>query len=218
MTKLELREGIFGELTYLFRPAGNKDKPSILLLHGLSGDESSMWVLEHALPSGGLIAAPRGIYPHALGGYSWLPGPLSGWPSLKDFQPTVQSFQYLLDDLESHTHFDRERVALVGFSQGSALAFAIAVSNLLHPIAIVAVAGFLPEGEVDSLEHTPIFWGHGSQDKIVPPAQAQLGIHRLQEIGARVEYCQADVGHKLGLECTRGLKYWWQNHVFPEWE
>ena len=43
----------------------------MILLHGLGGNEDVMWVLETALPPGGLVAAPRGTFPSVAGGYSW---------------------------------------------------------------------------------------------------------------------------------------------------
>ena len=54
-------------------PEGPGPHPLMLLLHGWTGDENAMWIFANRLPKNVLLVAPRGIYPTALGGYSWQP-------------------------------------------------------------------------------------------------------------------------------------------------
>jgi phospholipase/carboxylesterase len=180
--------------------------PPVLLLHGLYGDENAMWVLEHALPPMGLTAAPRGLYEVAEGGYSWVDEPLSGWPTAGSFRPAVDALALLLGDLREAHDLGERRPVLLGFSQGAALAFAGAAA--LNAAAVVAAAGFLPEGGLDRLAGLPVFWGHGTGDEMVPVERAREGATRLRALGAEVTLCEAEVGHKLGIECLRGLKTW----------
>ena len=102
---------------------------------------------------------------------------------------------------------DRSLV-LAGFSQGAALALSATALGILQPDAVVALAGILPLGDLTGLHSVPIFWAHGKRDLVVPVERARRDIERLRQAGASLTYCEADVGHKLGAECFRGLRQW----------
>ena len=109
--------------------------------------------------------------------------------------------------LDQH-ELDLGRTVFVGFSQGSALAFLLAERQSMCPAAVVSLAGYLPGGDLAQLNGLPVFWGHGSQDQTIPVSRARLDVQRLEDLGAEVRYCEAEVGHKVGVECMRGLKGW----------
>lgn len=192
--------------TYLLRIPKSDPIASVIMLHGLGGNEHSMWALESALPRDTAIVSPRGSFKVGDESYSWVETTLAGWPRVEDFIPSVQALQKMIVDLKEDDVLDVEKLFLLGFSQGAGLAFAAA--STLKPTAVIAAAGFLPQGDLGILQNMPIFWGHGIEDGWVPIAKAREGAQKLAEIGARVDFCEAQVGHKLGLECFQGLKKW----------
>lgn len=198
---------------YGFR-AGNKTHPlHILMLHGWSGDERVMWVLESVLPEQAPVASLRGVFPLERNGYQWTHQAASIDTKAADFSGAIEAVQWTLERLTEKHGFDPERLVLMGFSQGAALSFALA-ENLDHsPRAIVALAGYRPIGSNDLVKDVPIFWGHGTQDVLVPIERARDDVSKLERLGAKVNYCEADVGHKLGIECTRGLKHWFETLI-----
>jgi phospholipase/carboxylesterase len=197
-----------GGLGYRLREGANKHVPPIVMLHGLSGDEKVMWVLEAVLPKGGLVASPRGLYPLPDGGYRWKARSAGYRSSVSDFVPAVKALVRTVEDLEQRTGMDRRRLVLLGFSQGAGVAFAAAALSALRPAALVALAGYLPEGDVRSLAGLQVYWGHGLRDDMIPIERARSGVERLREVGAVVNFCETDVGHKLGVECARDLRTW----------
>jgi phospholipase/carboxylesterase len=178
------------------------------MLHGWSGDETVMWVLETVLPKPRLIAAPRGLYPLPSGGYQWADGGGGLSSSMEDFHDGVQAVDAVLDDLREKDGLDPAGLVLMGFSQGAALSFALAAAGDLVPRGLISLAGFVPQGSLDRLQRVPVFWGHGSRDELVPITRAHQDLDRLSSTGVDVTFCEADVGHRLGIECTRGLKRW----------
>ena len=142
--------------------------------------------------------------------------PSTGRSTFEDFRPGVTFVERLLDTLAAERGLDRGRMVLVGFSQGAALAFAVAREDRLRPRGIVALAGVLPDGDVGRLRGIPIFWGHGTQDTHVPIEAARADVERLRRVGASVQMCEADVEHRVGVECMRGLKQWWLAHFSDE--
>ena len=198
-------------LAYRLRAETDAQSPQVLMLHGLSGDENSMWALESARPAGSLLIAPRAPFEQRQGGYAWLPV-LKSWPPLvEEFGEAVERLEDLLDSLESV--LDRDRLVLMGFSNGAAMSLASAMTPMSTQAAgIIVAAGHLPQGEIDPLREIPIFWGHGTRDSFIPIEIARQDVDRLRQLGTQITYCETDVGHKLGLECMRGLGEWFHEN------
>jgi phospholipase/carboxylesterase len=208
MTEPILRQGPEGGVPYRLNLDPSASGLPVLMLHGWSGDETVMWVLETVLPHPRLIAAPRGLYPLAAGGYQWADGAGGLNSSMKDFQEGVQAIRAVVDELAARDDLDPTMLVLMGFSQGAALSFALAQIGDLTPRGLISLAGFIPHGSLDRLRGIPVFWGHGNRDQLVPIGRARQDLDRLESAGGDITFCEADVGHRLGIECTRGLKRW----------
>ena len=184
--------------------------PFHLLLHGWTGDENAMWVFANRFPKDHLLVAPRGIYPAPAGGYAWHTNPNRSAPRVEDFRPAVDRLTQLLDSPEIPTS-DLSRLNITGFSEGAALAYTFSVICPLNVQAIAGLSGFLPEEISPLLENQPlsgknVFITHGTRDHLVPVSRARTAAELLEAAGARVTYCEDDVGHKLSASCFRGLE------------
>jgi len=51
-----------------------------------------------------------------------------------------------------------------------------------------------------------MFVAHGTQDNLVPIDRARASMALLEQAGARLTYCEAEVGHKVSADCLRGLE------------
>ena len=193
---------------YRLRVGVEPEVPPVIMIHGKGGDEKAMWVLEGVLPKGGSVASPRGPYLLSEGGYQWKESTTGEWPSIMDFAGAGEALLRMVDDLEIRFGLDRTHLVFMGFSQGAALAFAGAALGMLHPAALISLAGYLPEGDVNLLRGSRVFWGHGLRDDLVPITRARKDVAKLRSVGADVHYCETDIGHKLGVECARGLNLW----------
>ena len=200
--------GEAGGLVYLLRVGEDPSVPPVIMLHGKGGDEKVMWVLEGVLPKGGLVASPRGPYPLPEGGYQWKESTNGEWPSIMDFARASEALLRMVDDLVRRFRLDRDHLVLMGFSQGAALVFAGAALGMLHTAALISLAGYVPEGDIHLLHGSRVFWGHGLRDDLVPIERARDDVARLRDVGADVDYCETDIGHKLGVECAHGLNIW----------
>ena len=118
----------------------------LLLLHGWTGDENSMWVFSSKAPDDTWIAAPRAPHTAEQGGYSWRmlhPGTW-GLPTLNDLKPAADSLIRLVDEVSASVGIDATQFDVAGFSQGGALTNVLA---LLYPQRIrtaAVLAGFMP--------------------------------------------------------------------------
>jgi phospholipase/carboxylesterase len=196
-------------LKYLI-PEGEGPFPVILMLHGWTGDENSMWVFGSKMPPGALLIAPRGLYASSLGGYSWYPEKQHSLPKLDDFSEGIAALQAIVN-AEVFSPGDFSGLRMVGFSQGAALVYSFALRRPDLVRSFAGLSGFVPEGAHELVSSCPLdgkfaFVAHGAQDQIVPVDRARQGVDLLQQAGAQVTYCEDDVGHKLSAACFRGMQ------------
>ena len=198
----------------LREPEGTGLFPVVLLLHGWTGNENSMWVFGSQLSQRYLLVAPRGPYVSnhpKYAGYSWIKKSSGEFPWFEDFQPSLPALLDLLEELSRQYEGDFSKINLAGFSQGAALSYAI---TLLYPERVnkvAGLAGFLPLHsdeivETKPLKKMPVFMAHGSQDETVPLSMAYEAKDKLAQAGAVVSFCEADVGHKLGSDCFKAFR------------
>ena len=198
------------------RHAAQKPARFLLLLHGWTGDEDSMWIFARKFPADRWIAAPRGPHAAKEGGYSWRPlhSPQAkdwGLPTLSDLKPAADGLIHLVDDLSASIGVDATQFDVAGFSQGGALTNLLA---LLYPQRIrkaAVLAGFMPAGVEDLLARRVLagkrfFVAHGTQDKLIIVERARQSVELLEQAGAQVTFCEAEVGHKVSADCLRGLE------------
>ncbi len=199
--------------TLRVRPAYAKVPRLLLLLHGWTGDEDSMWVFVRNFPVGYWIVAPRAPHPTKPSGYSWRPyrDGVHDPPHFDDLCPSAEALHSLIDEYSSSIGVDASQFDVMGFSQGAALAN---VFTLLHPDRIHRVgvlAGFVPIGSESllsdhRLKDKPFFVAHGTQDEMVKIEFARQSVELLKRAGAKVTFCEDEVGHKLSINCLRALE------------
>ena len=182
------------------------------MIHGWMGDENSMWVLARKLSPGISVLAPRGPYPVAEGGYSWRkirPGSW-GMAPLEDLIPAANALLAFVEDWSTSIGLRVSQFDLMGFSQGAAMVYTLA---LMHPERVkrlVALSGFFPANAnslfpIERLSGKPIFVSHGRQDPLLPVDQARNTVAMIRNVGAKVKYCESDDGHKVSMECMRDM-------------
>jgi predicted esterase len=185
------------------------------MLHGWTGDEFSMGIFASRMPKKAWLVLPRGIYPSPLGGFSWFGEQGKQWPWVDDFRPAMDAlFELLVPE-----HFPGaalESFSLVGFSQGAALAYALAFLYPAKVSSLAGLAGFLPDGCQALSRNLPlkgkrVFVAHGTQDERVPVEKARSCVEVLREAGGEVDYCEEEVGHKLGTGCMGGLRNYFKD-------
>ena len=187
----------------------------MLLIHGLTGDENSMWVFARDLASQYWMVAPRAPHPTGLPeqGYSWRPLQFDSLNQvgLDLLGSTADGLLHLVDEYSAAAGFEAGTFDVMGFSQGGAVASVLA---FLHPERIRKagiLAGFVPRG-LESLvperplQGKPFFVAHGTQDEMVSIDRARASIDILEQAGAQVTYCEDNVGHKVSITCLRALK------------
>ena len=169
-----------------------------------------MEIFASSLPGDCLQVFPRGPIPASEGGYGWVPARDGAFPGLGQFQAVCARFMDALDGEISSKLASGLPVDLVGFSQGAAMCYALA---LLYPqrfTLIAALAGFMPEPpsgfDLAGSKIQSFFIAHGSRDDTIPVEAARRSAEILTAAGVSVDYCESDAGHKLAAQCFKRLK------------
>ena len=203
-----------------------KPKRLLLLIHGFTGDENSMWVFARSLSFDYWMIAPRAPLSAGTSGYTWRPlhnpdssldsGQDFGKPSLEQLRPSAEALMRLVDEYQASTWIDanseeRQSIDVMGFSQGAVMCN---ILSFLYPQRIRTVgilAGSIPSGLEELVPNRPLegkefFVAHGTQDETVTIERARHSVALLEQAGARVTYCEDEVGHKVSAHCVIALK------------
>ena len=211
VTNTELIE--FNGWTLRISPSHSASPRLLVLIHGWTGDENSMWVFTRALSPDYWMIAPRAPYAGEPSGFSWRPAETfaEGRPTLKMFLPAAEALIHFIDEYAAPLKLDALQFDLMGFSQGAAM---VNVMGMLYPERVRkmgVLAGFVPMGSDELILKKPltgknIFVAHGTQDQMIPIELARASMKLLEQAGAQVTYCEDEVGHKLSANCLRALE------------
>ena len=203
----------FNDWTLRIREAQSASPRLLVMLHGWTGDENSMWVFARRISHDHYLIAPRAPHPADSSGFSWRPPQALtfGRPSLEMLQPAAEGLIRLIDEYSASVKLDASQFDLMGFSQGAAM---VNVVGLLFPQRVRkmgVLAGFMPSGLEENISKKPlagknIFVAHGTQDQMIPIDRARASMALLEQAGAHVTYCEDEVGHKLSANCLAALE------------
>lgn len=209
----ELRRA--GLVHRLAQPNGAGPHPTVVMLHGRSGNEDVMWIFARAVPQEWLLVAPRAIKEDPAGGYSWRIREKEEWPSLVEFDVPVGAVIDFIEALPELYGADLDHLYLMGFSQGAATAYAVAMRHRQLVQGIAGLVGFVPMecedmAAAQPLADLPIFMAVGRQDPRIPYSRSLACAQTLNLAGADLDYHEYDMAHRLNAEAMRDLKAWWQ--------
>lgn len=144
-------------------------RPLLVLLHGYGSHEGDLFGMSPGLPLEPVIASLRAPIAES-GGFAWWSrgaGTPAGAPDGSDVDAAAAAVIAWLGTLDSTS------VALLGFSQGAALALQLNRAAPGRFAATVSLSGFVAPGdhpgdaELARLR-PPVFWGRGTADPVIP--------------------------------------------------
>lgn len=181
------------------------------MIHGWTGDETSMEVFSKTLPQDSLVIYPRAPLPAQPSGFGWVEPHEEVWPPMPRFESVCRNLVSRLDSLMNETGLPHPpRWNIAGFSQGGAMGYALGYyfPDRLEKVAVLS--GYFPEPDpqlpVPDLSGLSFFIAHGSRDETVPLEQAIRGRSWLKKASAHIIFCESPVGHRVSADCMKGLK------------
>ncbi len=198
---------------------------TILWLHGLGadGNDFAPIVPELVRPE---WPALRFVFPHAKVRPVTINGgvPMRAWYDIVSQQidqradeAGVRESMAEVDALiarERDRGVPPQRLVLVGFSQGGAIALAAGLRREAGLAGIVGLSTYLPMAPKTATEitaagkRTPVFMGHGAQDPVVGIGLGQRSRELIEQLGVPVAWHSYPMQHSVCAEEIRDLGDW----------
>ena len=187
-------------------PAQGPATHLVVLVHGYGADGNDLIGLaQHwrgLLPTVAFAAPNAPTRVPGSQGYQWFPiSRLDPHEMKKGVEAAAPVLEEYLDGELARLNLPPERLALVGFSQGTMLSLHLGLRRAVKPAAIVGFSGLLPGPPPELAEFPPILLTHGDQDQVIPPQALFLAAGQLGAAGAGVQWHLASgIGHGIDPE------------------
>jgi len=204
---------------------GQNPTHSVIWLHGLGADGHDFAPIVPELVSP-TWPALRFVFPHAPVRPVTVNGgmPMRAWYDItgmdlvsrqdeSGMRASIASVDKLIAQ-ENERGVPTHRILLAGFSQGGAIALAGGLRHAEPLAGVIALSTYLPMHDSFATERhpantaTPIFWGHGSADPIVPLTRGVTSRDLLRSLGYQVDWHTYPMPHSVCGEEVADLQGW----------
>lgn len=183
-------------------PQTGKASELVVLVHGYGADGDDLIGLAAPLAEhlpGAAFVAPHAPYPCPGARFMWFPitdlDPRAMHQGVSAAAPLLHAF--IEEELQRYG-LAADRLALIGFSQGTMLSLHLAL-GALKPAAVLGFSGVLTGGAAPNRNLPPIFLAHGSDDPVIPVDALFMTAAALAASGGRVQWhITPQMGHGIG--------------------
>jgi len=188
--------------------------PTLILLHGRGADEEDLLGLSSHLDPRFLVLSARApfAFPYG-GGYTWYEVGTVGTPDPSMFKTSYEKLSTFLQDAVAQYPVDRQKVFLLGFSMGTVMSYAMALTQPHLFRGVVANSGYIPEGT-----HLELRWNaiasveflvtHGTMDPVIPVQLARRAKELLTGANAKFSYKEYPMAHQISEESLADVAAW----------
>ena len=194
--------------------------PLILLLHGYGSNEEDLFSFATELPDEYYIISARAPYDMQYGAFAWYAinfdadeNKFSDHEQAKVSRDLIAGF---IDELIQTYPIDTKKVALVGFSQGAILSYAVALSYPEKVQKVVAMSGYLNLEIIaedylkNNFTNLKLFASHGTVDQVIPVEWARKTPAIVENLGINITYKEYPIGHGVAPQNFYDFKNWIQ--------
>ena len=203
-------EPLLSGFVHRFIPAESRQVgPTLLLLHGTGGTETTLLNIGRMLAPGAALLSPRGQISEN-GALRFFRRLSEGVFDFDDLQRRTDELVDFVVAASQAYQFEASQVVAVGYSNGANIAASILLLRphiLQRAILLRPMVPLVPDSLPD-LTATSVFIGAGRNDELVPVAQTERLGQVLRQAGAHVSEYWTNGGHNLSHEDVREAKEW----------
>ena len=212
------------DLHYITRPSSLKENgPLLIMLHGYGSDENDLFSFASELPEELFIISVRAPYPMQPFGNAWYAinfdanqGKWSDDEQAKESRDKIANF---IDYACSKYPVNADNVTLLGFSQGTILSYAVALTYPEKVNNIVALSGYINPNIIPDnpakYNYTKLhfYCSHGSVDQVLPVDWARKATQFLKALKIDYTYSEFPVGHGVAPQNFYEFKTWLEDKI-----
>ncbi len=201
----------------------NGKAPLLIMLHGYGSDENDLFSFASELPKELFIISVKAPYALQPFGNAWFAINFDNengkW---SDHDQAIQSRDTLavfIDEVCEAYPVDSENVTLLGFSQGTILSYAVALTYPDKVKNIIALSGYFNKDIMpDNIHDTDyskldFYCSHGSVDQVIPIAWARKTPAILDSLKIKYKYSEFPVGHGVAPQNFYELREWLKERI-----
>ncbi len=147
-------------------------------------------------------------------GHGWYPIAGGGAREHPEFEAAARALRDFLELAVERYPVDRNKLIILGFSQGGVMAYDLFLREPERFAALIALSSWLPAEiatvgvESAELASHPVLVMHGTRDPMIDVERARESRTRLIQLGASLTYREYDMGHEIAPEALRDLVTW----------
>ena len=212
-------------LEHIIRPSSltSQKAPVLFMLHGYGSNEDDLFSFAAELPAALCIISVRAPYTLQPFGYAWyainFDADNGKWSDDEQAIASRDKIAVFIDEACDVYNLDTENVSLLGFSQGTILSYAVALSHPDKIKNVIALSGYINEGilaeDYHNQEHSnlDIYASHGQVDQVIPIEWAQKAPVLLAKLKISHIFEEFPTGHGVAQENFYSFKNWLEKRV-----
>ena len=192
--------------------------PTILALHGRGSNEGDLIGLADYLPKQFLWISPRGTFDLGPDSYEWFQITQIGKPDPTRLANALKTIDTFIDEIIANYPVDKNKLYLLGFSQGSIVSLSYALTRPNRIAGVIAQSGYFPHEsglQIDEagIKNKPFLLTHGIQDPMLPVDWARHSRDTLQRLETDLEYHEFNMGHNVTAESLAVIHTWMEKQI-----
>jgi phospholipase/carboxylesterase len=200
-----------------------KKAPVIFMLHGYGSNEEDLFSFANELPDEYCIISLRAPYSIVPFGFAWYAIHFDAtdgkWSDNEQAKTSRDEIAAFIDEAIEEYNLDKDKVTLLGFSQGCILSFAIALTYPEKVKNVIGLSGYINPDIIpanlpkESYSHLDVYTSHGTVDQVIPVDWARKTAPFLQRLGIKHVYKEFPVGHGVAPQNFFEFKKWLEEKI-----
>lgn len=205
-------------LHHIVRPSKLKEQaPLLILCHGYGSDENDLFSFASELPEDLFIISLRAPFPMQPYGNAWyainFDADKGKWSNNEEAIESRDRIAAFIDEAIAEYPVSTDNVSLLGFSQGTILSYAVALTYPQKIKNVIGLSGYINTDLFDikaaeAYAHLKIYASHGSVDQVIPVDWARQTAPFLASLNIEHQYSEFPVGHGVAPQNFYELKEW----------
>jgi len=206
-------------LHYITRPSSlQENAPLLILCHGYGSDENDLYSFASELPEELFIIslrAPQAMQPYGNAWYAINFDAEKGkWSDDEQAKESRDQISEFIDYACETYPVNKDNVNLLGFSQGTILSYAVALTYPEKVKNVIALSGYInpniiPENPQEKdYSNLDFYCSHGSADQVIPVDWARQAPKFLNSLNIKNQYAEFPVGHGVAPQNFYDFRAW----------
>jgi len=211
-------------LHHLIRKSSlTKNAPLLIMMHGYGSDENDLFSFASELPEELFIIsvkAPHQMQPYGNAWYAInFDADKGKWSDNEQAIESRDLIAKFIDEAVATYPVNKNNVSLLGFSQGTILGYAVALTYPEKVKNIIALSGYINKDifpkDIENRDYSNLdfYCSHGSADQVIPVNWARLTSPFLDSLNIKYKYSEFPVGHGVAPQNFHELKDWLDKRI-----